>query len=357
LKVALSGFEKTGKTMLFNALTAQNIEITPAPTPETVVHEGVATVLDERITLLSKMFNPKKTTYATIEYSDLPGISKTDAKRNQKILDYIREVDLIIHVVRAFDDDATLHPFGEVNIERDIRNFESEIILSDHLLVEKRIERMEQNVKRGLKENMPLLELFKKMKDFLEEEKPLRQFEFSEDEKKLLLPYKFISTKPIIHVVNHNEDASKDLLSSVDAFKNAMPDISIISLCAKVEKEISELPLEERGYFLKELGIEEAAFEKLVKESYKLLGYISFFTVGEDEVRAWTIKRGMTAKEAGGRIHSDIEKGFIRAEVVSYKDFVELGDFKKVKDKGLLRLEGKTYIVNDGDIMNFRFNV
>lgn len=357
MKVALSGFEKTGKTMLFNALSGQDIEITPAPTGENVVHEGVATVLDERITQLSKMFNPKKTTYATVEYSDLPGLSKSDTKRNQKILDLIREVDLIIHVVRAFDDDATIHPFGDINIERDIRNFESEIILSDHLFVEKRIERMEQNIKRGLKENLTLFELFKKMKDLLEEEKPLRSIEFTEDEKKLLLPYKFLSTKPILHVVNHNENVSKELLSIVENLKNVMADTSIISLCAKVEKEISELPVEERGYFLKELGIEEAAFEKLVKESYRLLGYISFFTVGEDEVRAWTIKRGMTAKEAGGRIHSDIEKGFIRAEVVSYKDFIESGDFKKVKDKGLLRLEGKTYIVNDGDIVNFRFNV
>lgn len=357
MKVAVSGFEKTGKTMLFNALTGQNIDISPAPTPENVIHEGVATVLDERITLLSKIFNPKKTTYATIAYLDLPGFSKSDAKRNQKLLDLIREVDLIIDVVRAFDDDATLHPFGSIDIERDIRNFETEIILSDHILVEKRIERMEQNLKRGLKENMPLLELFKKMKEFLEEEKPLRALSLSEDERKLLLPYKFLSTKPIIHVINHNENLNDEEKANIEVVKERLKDCSIIALCAKVEKEISELPLEERGEFLKELGIDEAAFEKVVKESYRLLGYISFFTVGEDEVRAWTIRKGMTAKEAGGRIHSDIEKGFIRAEVVSYQDFIELGDFKKVKDKGLLRLEGKTYIVNDGDIMNFRFNV
>ncbi|GAB4434927.1 MAG: DUF933 domain-containing protein [bacterium] len=357
MKVAVSGFEKTGKTTLFNALTGQNIEMSAAPTPENVIHEGVATVLDERISYLSKLFNPKKTTYATIEYVDLPGLSKSDAKRNQKILDLIREVDLIIDVVRGFDDDATLPPFGDINFVRDIRNFESEIILSDHLLVEKRIERMEQNVKRGLKENMILLELFKRMKDFLENEKPLRSFSFTEDEIKLLLPYKFLSTKPIIHVINHNENEGDERRAYIQKVKDELKDCSVLSLCAKVEKEISELPLEERGDFLKELGIEEPAFEKLVKESYRLLGYISFFTVGEDEVRAWTIKRGMTAKEAGGRIHSDIEKGFIRAEVVSYQDFIANGDFKKVKDKGLLRLEGKTYVVNDGDIMNFRFNV
>lgn len=357
MKVAVSGFEKTGKTMLFNALTGQNIDTSPAPTAENIVHEGVATVFDDRIASLSKLFNPKKTTYATIEYIDLPGLSKSDAKRNQKILDLIREVDLIIDVVRGFDDDTTLPPFGDINFERDIRSFESEIILSDHLLVEKRIERMEQNVKRGLKENLPLLELFKRMKEFLENEKPLRSFNFTEDEIKLLLPYKFLSTKPIIHVINHNENESEEKKAYIEKLKGDLSHCSILSLCAKVEKEISELPVEERNGFLREMGIEEAAFEKLVKESYRLLGYISFFTVGEDEVRAWTIRRGMTAKEAGGRIHSDIEKGFIRAEVVSYQDFIERGDFKKVKDSGLLRLEGKTYVVNDGDIMNFRFNV
>ncbi len=216
---------------------------------------------------------------------------------------------------------------------------------------------MEQNLKRGIKENVQLLELFKRMKDFLENEKPLIGFAFTDDEKKLLLAYKFLSTKPVIHVINHNENEREETVAGFRKIKENIAGCSILSLCAKVEKEISELPPEERGEFLKELGIEEAAFEKLVKESYKLLGYISFFTVGEDEVRAWTIKKGMTAKEAGGRIHSDIEKGFIRAEVVSYKDFIEQGDFKKVKDKGLLRLEGKTYVVEDGDIMNFRFNV
>lgn len=357
MKVALCGFEKTGKTTLFNALTGLNIETTLAPTPENIIHEGVATVLDERITALSKIFKPKKTTYATIEYLDLPGLSKNDAKKNQKILEIIKEVDLIIHVIRAFDDEATRHPFGDINPERDIRKFQSEILLSDYLLVEKRIERIEQNIKRGLKENPSLLELFKKLKDQIEKEQPLKDFPFSDDEKKLLLPYKFLSTKPIIQVINHNENLSKELLDDLKKMKESVKSCPVITLCAKIEKEIRELPIEERSEFLKELGIEEAAFEKLVRESYALLGYISFFTVGEDEVRAWTIKNGMTAKEAGGRIHSDIEKGFIRAEVVSYKDFMELGDFKKVKDKGLLRLEGKTYIVKDGDIMNFRFNV
>lgn len=357
MKVAVSGYEKTGKTTLFNALAGQNIETLPSPTPENVIHEGVATVYDDRITTLSKMFNPKKTTYATIEYSDIPGLSTNDAKKNTKILDYMREVDLIIHVVRAFDDASTTHPFGNINIERDLRSFESEIILSDHLLVEKRIERMEQNLKRGLKENIPLLELFKKMKEFLENEKPLRFFEFKQDEIKLLLPYKFISTKPIIHVINHNENLDDTIATTIKKLSESSKKSPIVPLCAKVEKEISELPPQDRELFLKELGIEEAAFAKLVKISYSLLGYISFFTVGEDEVRAWTIRRGMTAKEAGGRIHSDIEKGFIRAEVVLYQDFISLGDFKKVKDKGLLRLEGKTYIVQDGDIMNFRFNV
>ncbi|MCX7770893.1 MAG: redox-regulated ATPase YchF [Proteobacteria bacterium] len=360
MKACLTGFEKTGKTTLFKAITGIDVPINLGQTPENMIHEGVAIVEDQRITKLSAMFNPRKTTYATIKYVDLPGISKNDQQRNQKIFENIKDAEVLIHVIRAFNDSATIHPFGEIDIERDIKSFESELLLFDYLLVEKRIERITNNLKRGLKENQKELELFQKMKEYLENEKPLRTFSFSPEEAKILLPYKFISIKPIIHVINHGEEGLEQLQNRVNFLSNSFNDSnnsSIISLCANLEKEISELPSEERRDFLKELNIVEPASNILVKESYKLLGFISFFTVGEDEVRAWTIKKGMTAKEAGGRIHSDIEKGFIRAEVISYKDFIEAGSLKSAKEKGLLRLEGKTYIVEDGDIMNFRFNV
>lgn len=360
MKACLTGFEKTGKTTLFNAITGLNITINLGQTPENIIHEGVAIVEDPRINILSQIFKPRKTTYATIKYIDLPGISKNDQQRNQKIFENIKDAEVLIHIVRAFEDVSTPHPIGEINVERDIKLFESELLLYDYIFLEKRIERITNNLKRGLKENQKELQLFEKMKEHLDEEKPLREFNFSNEDFRILLPYKFISVKPIIHVINYGESLAnnyKVINDNLLSLYNKPAKSSIISLCATLEKEISELPIEERNEFLKELNIQESASNLLIRESYNLLGFISFFTVGEDEVRAWTIKRGMTAKEAGGRIHSDIEKGFIRAEVISYKDFIEAGSLKAAKDKGTLRLEGKTYIVEDGDIMNFRFNV
>lgn len=360
MKACVTGFEKTGKTTLFNAITGLNLPVNLGQTPENIIHEGVAIVEDQRINRLTEIFKPKKTTYATIKYIDLPGISKNDQQRNQKIFENIKDAEVLIHIVRAFEDPSTPHPIGDINVERDIKLFESELLLFDYLLVEKRIERMTNNLKRGLKENQKELELFQKMKEHLEGEKSLREFNFSEEDHKILLPYKFISIKPIIHVINYEEnlaDKFKKIDTKLTNIYNKSGKSSIISLCATLEKEISELPVEERKDFLNELNIQEPASNLLIRESYNLLGFISFFTVGEDEVRAWTIKRGMTAKEAGGRIHSDIEKGFIRAEVISYNDFMECGSLKAAKERGLLRLEGKTYIVEDGDIMNFRFNV
>lgn len=354
MKVGICGFEKTGKTTLFNAVTGLNIPISYGQTTENEIHEGVAIVYDERIKNLSEIFKPKKTTYAIINYKDLAGLSSNDSKRNQKILENLKDIDLIINVVRAFKDDFTSHPFGNIDIERDIRNFENELLLYDLILVEKRIERIEGNLKRGLKDKENELDLFKKIHKHLSNDLPLRTLDFSNEEKKLLLPYKFLSIKPIIHVINIDESEINKLAPQISKRDKKM---ELISLCAKLEKEISEISESERKDFLSELGILEPASYKLIRVSYSLLGFISFFTVGEDEVRAWTIVRGSTAKEAGGKIHSDIERGFIRAEVVSYDDFMKYKDLKKVKEVGLLRLEGKEYVVQDGDIMSFRFNV
>ena len=360
LKACIAGFEKTGKTILFNAITGLDIPISYGQTPEHIIHEGIAIVEDPRITTLSNIFKPRKTTYATIQYIDLPGLSKKDQQRNQKIFEHIKDGEVIIHVIRAFNDSATEHHSQFIDIARDIKSFENELILFDYILVDKRIERININLKRGLKEKEGELKLFQKIKEYLEKEMPLRELSFTEEELKLLLPYKFLSTKPIIHVVNHGEHLDQTLTNEIISLKKMYEDsanTSLISLCATLEKEISELPKEDRKIFLEELGIEEPASNLLVRASYKILGFISFFTVGEDEVRAWTIKKGMTAKEAGGKIHTDIEKGFIRAEVISYKDFINTGSIKEAKERGLFRLEGKNYIVEDGDIMNFRFNV
>lgn len=360
MKACLVGFEKTGKTILFNTITGLNIPINYGQTPENLIHEGIAFVEDPRIKVLSSIFKPQKTTFATIQYIDMPGISLKDQQRNQKIFESIKDAEILINVVRAFEDSLTEHPLGSIDIKRDIKSFENELILTDFLLIEKRIERINNNLKRGLKEKEEELNLFIKMKQHLELEKPLRTLNFSQEERRILQPYKLISSKPIIHVINHGENIDDNTKKCIDSIKEKYlhdTTSSIVSLCAKIEKEISELSEDDKKIFLLELGIEEPASNILVRESYKLLGLISFFTVGEDEVRAWTIKNGMTAKEAGGKIHSDIEKGFIRAEVISYEDFLACGNLKTAKEKGLLRLEGKTYIVQDGDIMNFRFNV
>ncbi|MCX7991619.1 MAG: redox-regulated ATPase YchF [Proteobacteria bacterium] len=355
MKVAISGFEKTGKTTLFCAVTGLNLNISYGQTSENEINEGIAVVYDERINTLSEIFKPKKTTYAVIDYKDLPGLNPNDSKRNQKILDNLKDSDLVINVIRAFEDSFTVHPFGTINIERDMKSFESELQLVDMILAEKRIERIENNIKRGIKEKEEELTLFKKIYEHLNNDLPVRTLEFNEEEKKILSPYKFLSAKPLIHLINLGE---KDVIDTV-RYKNMIKDkhSDLIYLSAKIEKELTELPENERINFLNELGITEPASYKLVRASYSLLGLISYFTVGEDEVRAWTIKKGANAKEAGGKIHSDIERGFIRAEVVSYEDFIKHGGLKKIKELGLLRLEGKDYIVNDGDIMNFRFNV
>lgn len=358
MKVAVAGFEKSGKTTLFNALTGLDIAVSGAQTPESEIHEGVVSVRDPRIDWLSGVFKPKKTTYATTQYRDLAGLSANDSGRNQRILEQVRESELIVLVARDFDDLSVPGAFPENDPVRDIMAIQSELIIADQMLVEKRIERIEHNLRRGTKDGASELDIFKLMLAHLEQEKPLRSFPFTDDQLKALVNYRFASDKPFIAVVNTGEGASGD--DAVARLKAGLGDdgrSSVLALCAKAEKEISELPPEERGAFLADMGIEQPAADRLVIASYALLGLISYFTVGEDEVRAWTIRRGMNAREAGGRIHSDIERGFIRAEVASYADFTATPDLVKLKEKGRLRLEGKTYIVEDGDIMNFRFNV
>ncbi|MEW6215635.1 MAG: DUF933 domain-containing protein, partial [Nitrospirota bacterium] len=326
-----------------------------------------------------EIFRPKKTTYATVEYIDYIGLTKGDMRQNRKVFDLIKDVDAIVHVVRAFEDDSVIHPMGNVDAKRDVETIELELIFGDLELVEKRLERMEQSAKRGKKPDEAERKLLLKCKDALEREIPLRDVDFNEEEQKVMRPLQFVSTKPEIVALNIGEkDLSTDKIKKLEKeiehyfkskqipptpplLKGGMGGLktrySILSLCGKIEMEIARLSPDDAKPFLDDLGIKEPALNKLIHACYDILGLISFFTYVGDEVRAWTITKGTNAQKAAGKVHSDIERGFIKAEVVSFDDFISSGSIHAVREKGLLRLEGKTYEVKDGDIINFRFNV
>ncbi|MCG2710326.1 MAG: redox-regulated ATPase YchF [Thermodesulfovibrionales bacterium] len=361
MKIAITGLANSGKTTIFNALTGLNLETTIYPTLTAEPHPGVVKVPDSRIEKLAAIYKPKKTTYATVEYIDYIGITKGDIEQNRKVSDLIKDVDAVVHVVRGFEDESIVHPMANVNPVRDAETVELEMIFGDIELVEKRLERMEQGKKRGKKPDETEKKVLVKCKEALEKETALRDMGFSEEEQKTIRNLQFMSIKPVVIVLNVSE---KDLNSEETAgttselqkfFKGKQ--VKVLNLCGKIEMEIAQLSPEEAEAFLNDLGIHEPALNRLIHVSYDLLGLISFLTVVEDEVRAWTIKKGTDAQKAAGKIHSDIERGFIRAEVVSFDDFISHGSMSAAREKGLLRLEGKTYEVKDGDIINFRFNV
>jgi len=359
MKIAIIGLSNSGKTTVFNALTGLNIDTTIYPTISGEPNIGVVKVPDSEIDILSGIYRPKKTTYAAIEYVDYIGLTKGDIKQNKKVFDLIKDVDAIVHVARAFCDESVIHPLESVNPVRDVETVELELIFSDLALVEIRLERMEEGRNRGKKPDEAERKLLLKCRDFLMKEKALRDVEFTREEMKAMSPLQFLSTIPKVNVLNTGErdgdiEYAKTLESSL---LNRYPTANILTLCGKIEMEISQLLDGEREPFLKELGIEQPASNRLIQKCYHLLGLISFVTVGEDEVRAWTVRSKTNAVTAAGKIHSDIERGFIRAEVISYEDFITSGGMHAAREKGLLRLEGKTYEVQDGDIINFRFNV
>ncbi len=370
MKLTITGFSNSGKTTVFNALTGLNLPVTTYPTlisAEVEPHIGIVKIPDHRIDKLSSIYKPKKTTYAIVEYIDYPGItSGGDVAQNSKVFNLIKDADAIVHVVRAFEDDAIIHPLGKVNPLRDIKAFETELIFGDLEFVEKRLERIEEASKKGKKQDEAGKHLLLKCKKALEDEISLRDIEFNEEEKKLMLPYQFLSVMPEIIVLNIDEkdinsDKVKNLQQEIETYfkgKGQGAVAPVLALCGKIEMEIAQLPRDEIKAFLDDIGIDEPAMNKLCRVSYETLGLISFFTIGEDEVKAWTIKNGTEALKAAGKIHSDIERGFIRAEVVHYEDFISSGeDMHRAREKGLVRLEGKTYVVKDGDIINFKFNV
>ncbi|MFC1856005.1 redox-regulated ATPase YchF [Thermodesulfobacteriota bacterium] len=368
MKIGIAGYSNTGKTTIFNALTKGTIETAAYASASAEPHIGMVKVPDKRIEELTRVHKPKKVTYEDVQYIDIAGIAMGSAKdeKTVKVLSHIRDVDAIIQVARGFSDENIVHVADTIDPISDAKNFELELILRDLELVENRLERIEHSIKRAATADKEVLnkerEVLTKCLAALEEESPLRQFEFDEDEIKVLNTYQFLSRSPEIVVVNADEDdLNSEKLENVESElikyyegKNT----AVTSICAKIEEEIAQLSDEEAALFLEDLQIKEPALDKLIHLSYKLLGLMPFFTVGVDEVRAWTIKKNTTAAKAAGKIHSDIERGFIRAEVISYDDYMSVDyNMVKAKEKGLVRLEGKSYIMQDGDIVNFRFNV
>lgn len=358
MKTAIIGLANSGKTTVFNALTGLNLETTIYPTSAAEPHVGIVKVPDKRIDKLSEIYQPKKITYATVEYIDYLGLTKGDAAQNRKVFDLIRDADAIVNVVRAFEDESVMHPLENINPRRDIDTIELEMIFGDLELTEKRLERMDEGSKKGKKPDEAEKKLLIKCKEALEKEIPLRDIDFTDEEQKAMRHLQFLSIKPEVVVLNISEQAIKtDSASLIAKELQKKKNIKIISLCGKFEMEVAQMPQQDAKAFLDDMGISEPALDKLINISYDLLGYMSYLTAGEPEVRAWTIKKGMNAVDAAGKIHSDIARGFIRAEVVSYNDFIANGSMAAVREKGLLRLEGKTYEVKDGDIITFRFNV
>ncbi|MCL4442385.1 MAG: redox-regulated ATPase YchF [Firmicutes bacterium] len=362
LTSGIIGLPMVGKTTIFNLLTNSNQETSNFLSGKTETITASAKVPDKRIDFLADMYKPRKTTYAQIQFSEVPGLVRGASEGKgvgNQFLSAIRNADLLVHVVRAFKNPDVPHVEDAINPLRDIETIAVEVLLADMDLVEKRIERI-QSGKKVTKENAFELEVLKKCLAALEEESLISQLGLSDEEKLTLRNYAFLTEKPMMLVINIDEDQfregsypGKEEVEKYAAAKG----IAVIEICGRMEMEISQLPEEDRQLFMEDLGITEPGIDRLARAVYNYLGLISFLTAGEDEVRAWTIKRNTDAKKAAGKIHSDIERGFIRAEVVAFDDLVAAGSMAKAKEKGLFRLEGKEYIVKDGDIINFRFNV
>ncbi|HCN19204.1 MAG: redox-regulated ATPase YchF [Planctomycetes bacterium RIFCSPHIGHO2_02_FULL_50_42] len=357
MKIGIIGLANSGKSTVFNALTGQNVPTTTYSTVEAEPNVGVVKVPDARAHRLAEIYKPKKVTFAAVEYIDYLGITKGDVQQNRKVLDMIKDVDAVVHVIRAFKDESVAHPLGGVNPLRDAETVELELLFSDLELVDKRLQRMEEAEKKGKKQNAREKEGLLRCKDTLEKEVPLRRVSLTEDETLATKHLQFISIKPEVMLLNIHEDSIGSVNPSSEGLLKDKFGLPVMSSSGKIEMEIAQLSKEEAHEFLRDLDINEPAMYRLIHLCYEHLGMISFLTVGKDEVRAWTVKKGTTAQKAAGKIHSDIERGFIRAEVVSYQDFIESGSMAGAREKGLVRLEGKTYQVQDGDIIDFRFSV
>jgi len=352
MKLGIIGLPQSGKTTIFNAVTRGNAPTT-ASAGRMEVHTAVVDVPDGRVDKLSAMFHPRKTIYAKVTYADIAGLESGAAKSGLpgQLLNQLTQMDGLIHVVRCFADENVPHPSGSVDPARDVASMDGELLLNDLIAVERKLERLTEERKKGGTDkvlNERQTAFFTRLHEVLSAEKPLRGMEASPEEEKYLSGFGLLTRKPMLILLNLGEGQAAPQIT------HACPSVA---LQGKLEMEIAQLSAEDAAVFMQEYGIQELSLKRMISLSYDLLDQQSFFTVGEDEVRAWTVRRGATAVEAAGEIHTDLQKGFVRAEVCAYQDLIELGSLPEAKTKGKLRLEGKEYIVKDGDIVHIRFNI
>ncbi|MEW8956032.1 redox-regulated ATPase YchF [Clostridium sp.] len=365
MKLGIVGLPNVGKSTLFNAITKAGAESANYPFCTIEPNVGVVSVPDKRLDVLEKMYNTKRKVYTAIEFYDIAGLVRGASKGEglgNKFLSHIREVSAIVHVVRAFSDENVVHVDGSVDPIRDIETINLELVFSDLEILERRMEKTLKLVRSGDKKAKAEYAIMENMKAHLEAGKPVRTLEATEDEKEFIDSLFLITSKSVLYVANISEDdlmegnLENEYVKKIQEYAEA-ENSEVVIISAKIEEELSTLDDEEKMAMLSEYGLEETGLDKLVRKSYKLLGLMSFLTAGVQEVRAWTIQQGTKAPQAAGKIHSDIERGFIRAEIVSYNDLLECGSESAAKEKGCYRLEGKEYIMKDGDVVQFRFNV
>ena len=352
MQTGIIGLPQVGKTTLFRILTKANVEAKGGQS----THVGVAKVPEPRLVELAKLYNPKKITYATVQYVDLPGVQK---ERMRESLATLRDVDAIAHVIRVFDDPSVPHSEGSIDPLRDVTNLDLELILSDHEQISKRLERVEKDLKKKketfLEHERGVLE---KCKAHLEAEKPLRELELTAEERKPISGFLFLSQRPMLYVLNLGDDEAAEMDKAIEKHKlgalQGRPNTAVVAVCGRLEAELAEMDEKEAAELLASYGLKEPGLNRMIRATYDLMGLFPFFTAGEPEVRAWTIRKGSTAVKAAGEIHSDIEKGFIRAEVVQCDDLLAAGSIAAAKEKAQVRLEGKEYIVKEGDVILFR---
>lgn len=365
MRLGIVGLPNVGKSTLFNAITKAGAESANYPFCTIEPNVGVVDVPDKRLDVLEKMYNSKRKIHASIEFYDIAGLVKGASKGEglgNKFLSHIRESAAIVHVVRCFEDENIVHVEGSVDPIRDIETISLELVFSDLEVLERRMEKSIKLARSGDKTAKAEMEIMEKIKSHLESGKPVRTLDLTEDEQLFVKELFLLTSKPVLYAANISEDdllsgnAENEFVKKVRELANSEKS-EIVTVCASLEEQLSTLTEEEEKEMLSEYGLEESGLDKLIASSYKLLGLMSFLTAGTDEVRAWTITNGTKAPKAAGKIHTDIERGFIRAEIVSYEDLINCGSEAAAKEKGLYRLEGKDYIMKDGDVVNFRFNV